>query len=232
MTIYNFDINDLIRLVKVARSSAPESVRISINTGDLTLEQCRELKKAGVTGAYHANRMGEGVYNRLDPEVRKQTWRNMMAAGIEVSSGTEPIGPEHTMVEIVDNLFEGIEEGCLNGGVGTRLSVPGTPMGDMEMVSPKKYMYIASVLSIATIWYQPDSELNRYRFGFAGGGNKAYAEYGGNPRDTAVRSEENFGHTVEWCRRQLLKRGFEHILMADGSVQDLNEDYLIKTKSV
>ncbi len=232
MTVHNADIDDILGYVHTVRNSVPENVRITINTGDLSPEECKELRKAGVTGAYHALRMGEGKDNLLNPETRKKTWRNFMDAGISVSCGTEPIGPEHTNEEIVSNYMEGIKAGCLNGGTSLRVPVPGTPMGNMPILSVARMKQISSTLSLLSTWYHSDSPLNKWNFGFSSGGNKAYAEYAGNPRDTIEDSEKGVGHTVAWCRRLLYAGSFKHILKANGSIVDLNIDYLENTESV
>ena len=232
LTIQDADIDDILESVRTVKSSVPKGVRITINTGDISYEDCVELKKAGVVGAYHALRLREGVDNNLDPEVRKRTWRNLMNAGIVVSCGTEPIGPEHTVEEIVANYMEGIKGGCLNGGTGMRVPVKGTIKGDIPAIPMGRMKQISAVLSLLSTWYNFNSFLNRWDFGFASGGNKIYAEYAGNPRDTVKNSESGVGHTLGWCRRTMYADSYKHVLKSDGSIVDLDLDYLERTGSI
>ncbi len=232
LTIHDADIDDILESIRTVKSEMPEGARITINTGDLTYDECVELRKAGVVGAYHALRMGEGKDNNLDPEARKMTWKNFRDAGIVVSCGTEPIGPEHTVEEIVANYMEGINAGCLNGGAGMRVPVKGTIMGDMPSLSDRRMAQISATLSLLSTWYNFNSILNRWDFGYSSGGNKIYAEFAGNPRDTVKNSEFGVGHTLGWCRRTMYSNGYKRILRPDGTTVDLDLDYLERTGSI
>lgn len=232
LTIQNFDIDDLVRMVRIVRKEVDRGVGISVNCGDLSFDDCVALKEAGAIGAYHVLRLGEGKYNDIDPAVRKRTIRNLIASGIITTTCTEPIGPEHTPEEIVSNYFWGLKEGCASGAVMYRVPVPGTPLCGMGAISEKRLDQIRSVLALASSWYTGPFSFFRWDMGYHGGFNKVFAEYAGSPRDTAAFTEDGRGRTVEWARRELFRERYDRILLTDGSTAELDLDYLKRTGSL
>ncbi len=91
MTIQNFDIDDLVRMVRIVSREVDKGVGISVNCGDLSFDDCVALREAGAIGAYHVLRLGEGRYNGIDPAVRRRTIRNLIASGIVTTTCTEPM---------------------------------------------------------------------------------------------------------------------------------------------
>ncbi len=77
MTIHNFDFDDLMELVDTAVEAVPDHVSICVNTGDVSPEEARELKGAGVRRAYHSLRIDEGDDTRLNPSDRFATIRTL-----------------------------------------------------------------------------------------------------------------------------------------------------------
>jgi len=61
MTMHTFDFERLTRIVRKTRERIPQGTQIIVNIGDFDLAQARELKAAGVNGAYHVCRLREGV---------------------------------------------------------------------------------------------------------------------------------------------------------------------------
>lgn len=232
LTIQNFDVDDLIRMVKVVKKEVDKGIGISINCGDLEYDECVALREAGAIGAYHVLRLGEGKYNAIDPERRKRTVKNLIGAGIVTTTCTEPIGPEHTPEDIVKNYMWGMNAGCASGAVMYRVPVPGTDLADMGEISQKRLKQIASVMALSSSWYVGPFSFFRWNFGYHGGFNKVFAEYAASPRDTAVLSEEGRGRTVEWARRELFLNGYDKILKADGTTAKLDLQYLKDTGSV
>lgn len=232
LTIQNFDIDDLVRMVRIVRKEVDKGIGVSVNCGDLSYDDCVALREAGAIGAYHVLRLGEGVYNSIDPERRKRTIRNLIASGIITTTCTEPIGPEHTPGEIVRNFFWGLNEGCASGAVMYRVPVPGTPLCSKGAISDRRLEQIRAVLALASSWYAGPFSFFRWDMGYHGGFNKVFAEYAGSPRDTASLTEEGRGRTVEWARRELFRQGYGKILLADGSSAVLDLGYLKRTGSL
>ncbi len=232
LTIQNFDIDDLVRMVRVVAKEVDRGVGISVNCGDLSFDDCVALKEAGAIGAYHVLRLGEGRYNDIDPAVRRRTIRNLIASGIITTTCTEPIGPEHTPEEIVSNYFWGMKEGCASGAVMYRVPVPGTPLCGTGAISERRLEQIRAVLALASSWYTGPFSFFRWDMGYHGGFNKVFAEYAGSPRDTEAFTEDGRGRTVEWARRELFRRGYDRILLTDGSSAPLDLEYLRRTRSL
>lgn len=232
LTIQNFDVDDLVRMVRIVKSETDKGVGVTINAGDLEYEDCVALREAGVIGAYHVLRLGEGEYNCIDPERRKNTIRNLVRSGIITTTCTEPIGPEHTPEDIVRNHFWGLNNGCASGAVMRRVPVPGSDLFHKGDISQKRLDQIASVMALSTSWYMGPFSFFRWNFGYHGGFNKVFAEYAGNPRDDAVLSENSMGKTVEWARRELFFRGYDRILKSDGTDEILDLEYLRRTESL
>ena len=232
LTIQNFDIDDLVRMVRIVRQEVSKGIGVSVNCGDLSYDDCVALREAGAIGAYHVLRLGEGKYNDIDPARRKQTIRNLISSGIVTTTCTEPIGPEHTTEEIVSNYFWGLKEGCASGAVMYRVPVPGTELCSLGGISDRRLDQIRAVLALATSWYAGPFSFLRWDLGYQAGFNKVFAEYAASPRDTAEFSEDGRGRTVEWARRQLFNMGYDKILLADGTTAPLDLGYLIRTESL
>ncbi|MCQ4882310.1 radical SAM protein, partial [Alistipes onderdonkii] len=76
------------------REVIPADMPLLVNTDDMQLDQCRQLKAAGANGAYHAVRMREGEDTEIPVEKRFETFANLREAGLTLSTCVEPVGPE------------------------------------------------------------------------------------------------------------------------------------------
>ncbi len=61
MTMHTFDFERLTRIVQKALERIPRHTQLVVNIGDLDAAQVRDLKAAGVSGAYHVCRLREGA---------------------------------------------------------------------------------------------------------------------------------------------------------------------------
>ena len=233
MTMQNYDIDHLKHSIGLVKGMVKDDVRITLNIGDTSYDDCVELRKAGATGAYHACRLREGKDTDLDPEDRWRTMRNFIDAGFILSTCTEPIGPEHSVDEILDNYYKGLEIGADSGSVMMRVPVEGTPLFSGGSLSMQRISQIRATLFICSLGLgKKESKLDGWKYGYFNGFNRFHAEYGGNPRDSADRSEDGYGFTIEYARRMAFNRGFDKLLLPDGSVVALDEDYLKRTDSL
>ncbi len=227
--------NNLLHMIDVAKNCIHPKTRLWVNIGDTDLDTFKELKKAGVSGAYHVCRLREGIDTKLKPEARLQTMRNILAAGIELQTCCEPIGPEHTVEEVVDNFFIGINMGATSRACMRRTPVPGTPFENSGQISQLRLAQFCAVISLAapqvkgcnfTSVHEPNQA------GFISGANLICAESGANPRDTTKNTQENLGWTTGRCRKLLLESGFSHLRLGDDSLVPLTLDYLERTNSL
>jgi biotin synthase len=229
MTMHKYDLAFFLEAVRVARENAPKCTRIASNVGDTSYEDFVEMKKAGLDSVYHACRMGEGKYTTLDPKQRRKTMENAKKAGLEHLDTLEPIGPEHTPRELVEHMFIPVEMESIMVGAMKRISVPGTPFENSDMITDFRLSQILAVQALATLalkktpWiliHEPN------QMGLLSGGNLICPEIGVNPRDTENETANNRGFDVDACRRMLYEAGFEYLSRGDDSRTPLTMKYI------
>ena len=222
MTIHNIDVDDLLDAVKIVRKKVSNEVEIAINTGDLSLEEFKALKKAGASRAYHSIRLDEGDTTRLNPLDRMMTVRSISQAGLKLIGCIEPIGPEHTPDYIARRYFEAEKEGYTKCSAAKRIAVPGTRLYGNGEISDRRLQQIRSALFLSNRWLYG---------GFYGGMDHGYAEYAGSPKDNADYSETTMGKTIENIRKEMLQAGYTSIMKPNGHRVTLDDEYLSMTGS-
>jgi biotin synthase len=235
MTMHVYEKDMLLHMIDVAKEVLPSKTQLWINVGDTDYNTFKELKRAGVRGAYHVCRLREGIDTNLRPEDRMQTMKNMIAAGLELYTCCEPIGPEHSVQELVDNFFIGIEMGCIQHACMRRVAVKGTPLAANGQITELRLAQCCAVLTLTA------SQVNGFKFmsihepneaGLLSGANLITAESGGNPRDLMRDTKENRGWTMGRCRKLLWESGFTSLRLGDESHKPLTLDYLEETGSI
>ncbi|MEL7610547.1 MAG: hypothetical protein AAGU74_13730 [Bacillota bacterium] len=234
MTMHEYDLEHYLKIIALAKGMAPRTTQIWANVGDSPLEAFQEMRKAGVTGVYHVCRIGEGADTNLKPEDRKQTMRNALDAGLELYTCCEPIGPEHTVDQLVDNIFIGIEMGITQHAAMRRVAVKGAPLAKYGQISELRLAQIVAAIALCsttvpTMAYMGVHEPNP--LSYAAGANIITAESGANPRDCEGDTSKNRGMDMAACRRMLYECGFANIRRGDESKIPLDYDYLLKTDS-
>ncbi len=215
------DIGTVCRQVRIVKENAKPGTRVYVNTGDLDPDECGMLKDAGAYGAVHAPRLGEGRDTGIKPEVRLETIRNLVRNGLEVVTGVEPIGPEHSTEDIVDTFFMTLNMGCAGCEVIPREPVPGTRFNQYGKLNPSRFNHIRSVLTLGSSWYTPPHRVP-YAGTYVAGNNVVVSRCG----------ISNYKERVEAARRRLFNNGYDRILKVDDSTSELNMMYLRKTGSV
>ena len=135
LTTASYSFDKLVDMVGSVREVIPADMPLLVNTDDMQLDQCRQLKAAGATGAYHAVRMREGEDTEIPVEKRFETFANLREAGLTLSTCVEPVGPEHTPEELTEATMRCISTNPLSAGVGKRIGVPGTLVYDRGMLT-------------------------------------------------------------------------------------------------
>ncbi len=229
MTMHDYNLDFFLKSVKTAKSLISPSTGVWSNVGDSDLDTFKEMKKAGVEGVYHVCRIGEGKDTNLKPEDRIKTMQNALDANLKLYTCCEPIGPEHTIDELVDNMFIGIELGCTLHAAMRRVAVPGLPLSKYGQISELRLGQIVAVVALAsfttpTMAYCGVHEPNQ--IAYISGANIVTAETGANPRDNAEDTSKNRGMDMQDCRKMLLECGFQSIHRGDESKIELNLDYV------
>jgi len=231
MTMHEFNLDRLLEVVVMVRRELPSHTQIVINVGDFDAEQARQLKAAGVNGAYHVCRLREGTDTDLDPQARRRTFRVIRGAGLDFYYCCEPIGPEHSAEELVEQMFMGIEYGCFQHAAMRRVFVPGVPLSAKGQITERRLSQVVAVIALATLGCPETRNIAVHEpnlLGLAAGANVVYAESGANPRDAKIDTTGNRGLDMPACRKMLYEAGFTALQRGDGTSVPLYLDYLLR----
>lgn len=234
MTMHDYDMDHYLKCVEVARKLVSPATQIWANIGDTSLDGYRQLKAAGVTGVYHVCRLREGIDTALDPKDRIQSMHHALEAGLELYTCCEPIGPEHSVDELVENIFIGIEMEIFQHAAMRRVAVPGSPLAKFGQISELRLAQIVAVIALAgitvpTMAYMGAHEPNELCY--TSGANIITAESGANPRDNSDDTAKNRGMDMARCRKMMFECGFDFLRRGDESKIPLTFDYLVQTNS-
>lgn len=184
---------------EIRRQLKPETVLIA-NVGDQSLANARKIMDAGYAGVYHALRLREGIDTSLSPEIRKQSIQNFQEAGLKVGTCVEPVGPEHTPLELADMICFTASFNPAYSGAGRRIPIPGTEIFARGAISELRMAQIVAITRLGmprtvrgNCTHEPCT------LGGLAGANLFWAEAGANPRDTKEKTEERRGETVKTC---------------------------------
>ena len=209
MTTADYPVSEFIDVAKQVREIVPDNVRLVANIGDFDYNTALKLKDAGFTGVYHIKRLREGIDTAAKPEVRIRTLDAIKKAGLELYYCIEPIGPEHTYEEIVDEMLRARDYNVGVMAVMRRIPVIGTPLYEKGQISALELSKIAAVARIVT---RPTRAMNAHetvQMSLICGVNQLYAEVGANPRDNISDTEKNRGLTVEFIKQLFIEAGYE-----------------------
>lgn len=196
MTTADYPVEEFISIGTEVRKMLPESVRLVANIGDFDIDTAQKLKKAGFTGAYHICRLGEGTDTDIEPERRIKTLDVIKEAGLELYYCVEPIGPEHTYEQLVDEMIRARDYGVEAMAVMRRTPVPGTPFAEKGIITAAELTKIEAVTRLTT---RPSRSMNTHEvtpMTLIAGVNQLYAEVGANPRDNTDDTSKNRGYGV------------------------------------
>lgn len=227
MTMHEFEFDRLLHVVEEVRRTIPSQTQIVVNAGEFDLVQAKELRQAGVVGAYHVCRLREGVDTDLDPEDRKRTCRVIKEAGMDFYYCCEPVGPEHTPEELVDQLMLGVNYGCFQHAVMRRVYLPNSPLAHHGQISELRLAQIVAVVALASLACPSTDNIAVHEpnlIGLTSGANVVYAETGANPRDTTADTSGHRGLDMAGARKMLCEAGFTALRRGDGSTIPLTFD--------
>ena len=208
MTTADYPVNDFIDIAKIVRKHLPDNIRFVANIGDFNYETAKKLKEIGFTGAYHINRLREGIDTTIKPEIRINTLNAIHDAGLELYYCVEPIGPEHSYDELATEMIRARDYDVKVMAVMRRIPVKGTPLYDKGQITAIELSKIAAVARLVT---RPKRAMNAHevtQMTLLAGVNQLYAEYGANPRDTESQTEKNRGFSVEQAWNMLWEAGY------------------------
>ncbi len=201
MTMHHFGFEWFRDLCAELRRLIPAQLEILANVGDITTAQLRELRTAGVTGAYHVCRLREGIDSCMTPADRKKTIERILEAGLAWYNMCEPLGPEHTPEELAEQIWLGVDLPCTQHGVMQRFPVPGSPLYHYGQVSLPRLGANAFFPEAG----EPDEQVIQAE-------RAAQAKAGFT---TALWRQSNEITTAD-CRAMMTAAGFSHLIGTDG----------------
>jgi biotin synthase len=230
--MHDFDHGRLLSTIEALRKDIPAQTQIVLNVGDFDAALARELKAAGANGAYHILRLREGTDTALDPARRRKTVTAIREAGLDFYYCCEPIGPEHSSRELVEQMFFGIEQECFQHAAMRRVYVPGTPLTANGQITERRLAQIVAVVALASLACPGIRSIAVHepnQMGLSAGANTIYAETGANPRDTDQDTSAHRGLDMPACRTMLYETGFTSLVRGDGETIPLTLESLLQT---
>ncbi len=210
MTTVRYDQEKFLEMGRAAHEALEQNTPLIANVGDFDLDYAKELKKAGFVGVYHVVRMGEGEFTRCPVETRWATIHAAQEAGLLLGSCVEPVGPEHSLEEIVEKTIYTREMGAKFSGAMRRTPIEGSVLCEYGAVTYARMATIVAAVALITGQAIPGNCTHEpNQLAVFNGANLLWAEVGSNPRDTSGKTEENRGWTVPRCRDLLEECGWE-----------------------
>lgn len=206
MATAQYPFADFLKTAREVKAALKPETPFIANTDDFDDEGAQALKKIGFTGIYHVMHMGEGRETEIRPQTRMKTIAAARKAGLLVGTAVEPIGPEHSVAEIIEKTMLVREMKPAHAGVGRRILVPGSPLAVHGQFSAAQISHIQASI-ILVLGYQTTGHCGEHEIGAMTGVNLAFAEAGSNPRDTEVETVK--GSTIGARRAELRESGWE-----------------------
>lgn len=211
MTTANYPLSQFLEIGQEVRCALQPQTELIANIGDFKQREAYQLLDAGFQGVYHVYHFREGIETEIEPERRRATFAAIQAAGLDLRYCVEPVGPEHTHEEIVEQMELARAFGATILSVMRRIPVAGTPYAQAGRLTE---IEIARIIAIARLFlgdqirqmgvHEPSM------VGLRAGAHRICAEVGMNPRDRSVDTAKGRGLSVSACEQMLWEAGFRH----------------------
>lgn len=211
MTTANYPFDQFIEIGQEVRRMLQPQTDLIANIGDFKIKEAYRLIDAGFNGVYHVYRFREGIETEIEPARRRATFAAIREVGLDLRYCIEPVGPEHSQEEIVEQMALAREFGAGILSVMRRIPVAGTPYEHTARLSE---IEIARIVAVARLFlgdqirqmgvHEPSMVSLR------AGAHRICAEVGMNPRDRAVDTAKGRGLSVTACEQMLWEAGFQH----------------------
>lgn len=211
MTTANYPVDRFLAIGKEVRRALQPQTELVANIGDFGTREGYALRDAGFCGVYHVDRFREGRDTAIAPERRRSTFTAIREVGLDLRYCVEPIGPEHSDAEIVEQMVLARAFGARILSVMRRIPVPGTPF---ERTGRLTESQVAKIVAIARLFLgRQIRQMGVHEpsvLGLRAGAQRICAEIGMNPRDRSVDTATGRGISVDACERMLSEAGFCH----------------------
>ena len=212
MVMHHTPFDRTLDVIRKVRARIPEKTQIVANLGDFSRTQAEELKAAGANGAYHVWRLGEGCDTQFSASQRLNTIENIKAAGLDLYYCCEPIGPEHTPMQMAEIIMKGLDFECFQHGAMRRVPLPSSPLAKYGQISESRLAQITAVVTLVALHSPEITTVGVHepnKLGLMSGANAIYAETGANPRDTEKETLGHRGLDIEACKQMYRECGFD-----------------------
>ncbi len=210
MATAHLDFQRFLEMGQVIRRELRTGVPLIANIADFSYDEAVALRKAGFAGVYHAVRMGEGKVTRIELKDRLHTFEAAVRAGLSLGTCVEPIGPEHSLEEIVEITIIARKSKPGFSGAMRRVTIPGTSLNAHGMLGETRMAHIVAAVRLATPREIPGNCTHEPNvMGAVAGANLLWAEAGSNPRDVVDKTEKSRGYDVGKCREILVDAGWQ-----------------------
>ncbi len=211
MTTANYPVERFIEIGQEVRRALEPETELIANIGDFELPTAYRVLDSGFTGVYHVYRFREGIDTDIEPERRRATFRAIKEAGLDLRYCIEPVGPEHSDEEIVDQMMLARRFGAKILSVMRRIPVPGTPhqwSGELAELEIARIVAVARLTLGRQIRQMGVHEPSLVSL--RAGAHRICAEVGMNPRDLKIDTATGRGLSVKDCENLLRDAGFHH----------------------
>ncbi len=217
--MHTFSFEYVLQTVEASKKILGNSTDIVVNLGDFDAVQAQELKAAGVSGAYHVVRLGEGIDTSLNVTDRIRSIEAIKKAGIDWYTCLEPIGPEHSNDELLERILLMAQYDCFQAAVMRRVPILGTPLAHNGQIDLLRSAQIVAVVTLAMIQNKSLAAIAIHEpdlLGLSSGANSLYAEFGVNPRDMAADTTASRGHSIQDCKNMFTDVGLNTLMQANN----------------
>jgi biotin synthase len=210
MTTANFSFHKFSKIIPAIREALRPETPLVANVGDAYAEHAEEMRAMGICGVYHALRLGEGKDTNIIPKRRLRSMELFRAAGLQLGTCVEPIGPEHSNREIAEMIRLTADLEPVFSGAARRIPIPGTDMAARGMVPEIRQAQVVAITrlamphrTVANCTHEPGT------LPAIGGASFFWAEMGANPRDTREKTEEGRGHNIQELQNMFWETGWQ-----------------------
>ena len=198
MTTKDFPYAKIAPYLPALRAALKPHTPLVLDVGDDCAEYADEIKQLGVSGVYHALHLREGKDSNVPPEGRRLSIEKFLAAGLQVGTCVEPVGPEHNNREIAEMICYAASINPVFSGAARRIPIPDTPMSVLGTIPEVRQAQIVAITRLA----MPQSTAANCThepctLAALGGASFFWAEMKANPRDVVEGAENGRANNVE-----------------------------------
>lgn len=193
--------DDYRAFVSTARKILNPEIGIIVNYRDMTLNELSRLEDIGATCVYHALRIREGEITGANPNIRRQTIKNVKMFRIDLMNGVEPVWEpfdEALAMDVADRILEAASNNPWATGVCGLCEVDGSNF-EGRAPSVERVQLVASILRLVCGLKVP--------LGCVGG--VAWIDAGQDPRERGYSdSREHIVREAEKARAKMSSGGW------------------------